>query len=72
MQYKRVCNMDIPNGRKSKKQVALRPQLAEAFRNLSRMERRELSDVFKEMFLLWLKKAHRRGKYVDFHLDKEA
>lgn len=51
-------------------QVALRPKLAKAFRLIARMERRELSDIFKEMLAMWIR-VHHPHKYSKVDLDDE-
>ena len=50
---------EIPKGRQPKSHLAIRPKLAKAFRYLARRERRELSDLFRDMFASYLK---REGK----------
>lgn len=57
-------------GRKPKVQVALRPKLAETFRWIAKKERRELSDIFKEMLELWIKVRH-PNKYSTGDIDDE-
>jgi len=65
-----VAGYDTPTGRQPKKQIALRPSLALAFRHIAKKERRQLSDLFQEMFSLWLQRK-RRGKYPEVQLDDE-
>lgn len=47
--------------RAPKVQVAIRPELARAFRLVARLERRQLSDIFHDMFVGWLR---RRKSYL--------
>ena len=54
--------LKTPSGRQPKKQIALRPKLAQAFRHVAKLERRQLSDLFAEMFDLWLSRK-RSDKY---------
>lgn len=65
-----MVEVDAPQGRKPKVQVALRPKLAKAFRLIARTERRELSDIFKEMLELWIKVRHPH-KYSKVDIDDE-
>lgn len=59
-----------PTGRKPKKVIGLHPPLAQAFRYVAKMERKEHSDLLKEMFELWLKKQQKQGKYKKVKLEK--
>jgi hypothetical protein len=58
--------MQTPRGRQPKSHLAIRPKLAEAFRQVARAERRQLSDIFKEMFETWLKRS---GKKYEEEID---
>jgi len=59
-------------GRKPKVQIALRPALAKCFRAIAKLERRELSDVFKELLAAWMDSDPRaRKKYAALVPDEE-
>jgi len=57
-------------GRQPKKQVALRPSLAIALRRIAKKERRQLSDIFQDMLMFWLKRR-RKGQYEDIEEEIE-
>jgi hypothetical protein len=65
-----VEDLETSEGRKPKLQVALRPSLAKAFRYIAKKERRELSDIFKEMLELWIK-VRRPNKYPEVKINDE-
>ena len=54
----------MTTGRKPKKNLAVRPTVAEAFRDVARHERIQLSDLLVDMFKLWLSKK-RKGRYPE-------
>lgn len=58
------------SGRQPKKHVAVYPHLARAFSHVARMEGRQLSNLFKEVFAFWLQEK-RPGKYEEVDLDEE-
>jgi len=58
-----------PSGRKPKVQVNLRPNLAKILRYLAKKERRELSDLSKEMLALWLKKHKDQHPEIELEDD---
>ena len=62
--------MKAPSGRRPKKNIAVDPHLARDFSAVARVERRELSNLFKEMFAFWLK-IKRPRKYKEIDLDEE-
>lgn len=62
--------LEEPHGRKPKVQVALRPKLAKAFRYVAKKERRQLSDLFAEMFSLWLS-VRRPKKYLEIKVNDD-
>lgn len=57
-------DLEHPKGRQPKVQVALRPKLASALRYIAKKERRQLSDLFREMLVLWLR-VRRPSKYSE-------
>lgn len=63
-------DLEPEKGRKPKVQIALRPRLAKVFRYIARTERRELSDLFREMLAHWLKTKGPK-KYRKLDLDGE-
>lgn len=62
---------EIPKGRQPKSHLAIRPGLAEEFRNIARRRRLQLSDLFHEMFSSWLKREGRQwADEVDLNDDE--
>lgn len=62
---------EIPQGRRPKAHLAIRPRLAKAFRYVARRERKQLSDLFHEMFSSWLKREGKQwADEVDLNDDE--
>jgi hypothetical protein len=67
---KKSAPLEIPVGRKPKVQIAIRPKLAHAFRYIVKKERRETSDIFRDMLDVWISARHPE-KYGKVDLDDE-